>query len=79
MAFENLIQAISRTNRNYNANLKPYGNVVFFKQPGRMKWNMQEALAEYADFDPGMAMPKSFVNKLLKYRQGVVYGQLKIH
>lgn len=59
MAFENLIQAISRTNRNYNANLKPYGNVVFFKQPGKMKWNMQEALAEYADFDPGMAMPKS--------------------
>nr|WP_307927862.1 hypothetical protein [Mycoplasmopsis bovis] len=28
-------------------------------RPGRMKWNMQEALAEYADFDPGMAMPKS--------------------
>ncbi|CAL59270.1 Putative type I restriction enzyme MpnORFDP R protein part 1 [Mycoplasmopsis agalactiae] len=62
MNFEHLIQAISRTNRNYNPITKPYGNVVFFRQPGRMRWNMHEALTEYVDIDPGMALPKSLEN-----------------
>ncbi|WP_027120993.1 HsdR family type I site-specific deoxyribonuclease [Mycoplasma leonicaptivi] len=46
--FENLIQAISRTNRILD-DTKPFGNVVFYKKPNTMKSNLKEAFRLYAD------------------------------
>ncbi|MDQ0567872.1 HsdR family type I site-specific deoxyribonuclease [Mycoplasma yeatsii] len=59
LEYEHLIQAISRTNRTIKSSNKPYGNVIFYRQPSLMRWNMDEALELYAGVDPAMAEPKS--------------------
>ncbi|PTD30985.1 HsdR family type I site-specific deoxyribonuclease [Mycoplasma leachii] len=59
LEYEHLIQAISRTNRTVKSSNKPYGNVIFYRQPSLMRWNMDEALELYAGVDPAMAEPKN--------------------
>ncbi|WFQ93845.1 type I restriction endonuclease subunit R [Mycoplasma feriruminatoris] len=59
LEYEHLIQAISRTNRTIKSLYKPYGNVIFYRQPSLMRWNMDEALELYAGSDPAMAEPKN--------------------
>ncbi|WFQ93839.1 type I restriction endonuclease subunit R [Mycoplasma feriruminatoris] len=57
---EHLIQAISRTNRIFDkSNRKPFGNVIFYKQPGQMRWNVDQALALYTGINPVMGAPMS--------------------
>lgn len=46
-----LIQAISRTNRIYDNNEKPWGMVKFFRKPYTMKRNLREALKMYCEGD----------------------------
>lgn len=44
----NLIQAISRTNRIYDFNEKPFGTLIFYYRPELMKINLNKAIGEYA-------------------------------
>lgn len=51
MDTDELIQAISRTNRVLNNNEKPWGMVKFYRKPYTMKRNLQEALKIYCQGD----------------------------
>lgn len=51
MEADALIQAISRTNRVYNNNEKPWGMVKFYRKPYTMKRNLNEALKLYCQGD----------------------------
>ena len=48
MEGKNLIQAISRTNRIYDKNIKPHGTVVFYRYPHTMEENLKKAVEEYS-------------------------------
>lgn len=48
---DRLIQAISRTNRVYNKEEKPYGIVKFYRKPYTMQRNLKEALKLYCQGD----------------------------
>ncbi len=48
---DNLIQAISRTNRVFNSVEKPWGLVKFFRKPYTMKRNLKDALKLYCQGD----------------------------
>lgn len=48
---DRLIQAISRTNRVYNKEEKPYGIVKFYRRPYTMQRNLKEALKLYCQGD----------------------------
>lgn len=48
---DNLIQAISRTNRVLNRTEKPWGMVKFYRKPYTMKRNLNEALRLYCQGD----------------------------
>lgn len=62
LEYANLIQAFSRTNRVLNE-LKPYGNIVYFKEPITMQENIKKALKLYS----GANEAEIFVPKLGKY------------
>lgn len=51
MDTDNIIQAISRTNRVLNSNEKPWGMVKFYRKPYTMKRNLKEALKLYCQGD----------------------------
>ena len=51
MAMDALIQAISRTNRIYNSDEKPWGMVKFFRKPKTMEHNLDAALELYCQGD----------------------------
>lgn len=51
METDALIQAISRTNRIYDNNEKPWGMVKFYRKPYTMKRNLNEALKLYCQGD----------------------------
>lgn len=51
MDTDNIIQAISRTNRVFNSNEKPWGMVKFYRKPYTMKRNLNEALKLYCQGD----------------------------
>lgn len=51
MDTDNIIQAISRTNRVLNHNEKPWGMVKFYRKPYTMKRNLKEALKLYCQGD----------------------------
>ena len=51
MDTDNIIQAISRTNRVLNNNEKPWGMVKFYRKPYTMKRNLKEALKLYCQGD----------------------------
>ena len=48
---DNIIQAISRTNRVLNPNEKPWGMVKFYRKPYTMERNLKEALKLYCQGD----------------------------
>lgn len=62
LEYANLIQAFSRTNRVLNE-LKPYGNIVYFKEPFAMQENIKKALKLYS----GANESEVFVPKLGEY------------
>lgn len=51
METDNIIQAISRTNRVLNRNEKPWGMVKFYRKPYTMQRNLKEALKLYCQGD----------------------------
>lgn len=51
MDTDNIIQAISRTNRVLNNNEKPWGMVKFYRKPYTMRRNLNEALKLYCQGD----------------------------
>lgn len=51
MESDSLIQAISRTNRIYDNDEKPWGLVKFYRRPETMKRNLEEALKMYCQGD----------------------------
>ena len=51
MDTDNIIQAISRTNRVYNNIEKPWGMVKFYRKPYTMERNLKEALKLYCQGD----------------------------
>ncbi|OBZ01492.1 DEAD/DEAH box helicase [Streptococcus dysgalactiae subsp. equisimilis] len=60
LQYENLIQAISRTNRVYNKKEKPFGIIKWYRRPNTMEKNLQEAVKAYSgDIPLGL-----FVDKL---------------
>lgn len=60
LQYENLIQAISRTNRIYNKKEKPFGIIKWYRRPNTMHKNLEEAVKTYSgDIPLGL-----FVDKL---------------
>lgn len=62
MVYEHLIQAISRTNRVLPD--KPFGNVIFYRQPNTMNYNLQEALKMYGDVNIDSILTMGFEDRL---------------
>lgn len=71
---ENLIQAISRTNRIFDEE-KPFGLVYYYRKPYTMEQNMQDALDTYS----GEKAYEVFVPKLIENirRLNVIYTDIK--
>ncbi|ENY70142.1 Type I restriction modification system endonuclease (R) subunit, HsdR [Mycoplasmopsis bovigenitalium 51080] len=63
MTYEHLIQAISRTNRTLPG--KDFGNVIFYRQPNTMNYNLDKALSKYADINIESILTTSFEDRLL--------------
>lgn len=55
LEMDNLIQAISRTNRIYDSLEKPFGNFRFYRKPYTMEKNLKEALRLYCEGDTSVA------------------------
>lgn len=73
LEYANLIQAFSRTNRVLNE-LKPYGNIVYFKEPVAMQENIKKALELYS----GANESEIFVPKLAYYVEKIneIYAKI---
>lgn len=50
--YENVIQAISRTNRIYNKNTKPFGIIKYYRKPYTMEKNIEAAVRLYSGDKP---------------------------
>lgn len=62
MQYENLIQAMSRTNRLFNRAEKPFGIIKYYRRPHTMEKNIEAAVKAYSgDVPIGL-----FVDKLPK-------------
>ncbi|TQC51368.1 type I restriction endonuclease subunit R [Mycoplasmopsis mucosicanis] len=67
LQYQNLIQAISRTNRILDESTKPFGKVVYYRMPNTMKFNTREAFKIYAEANLNEVQVKDindFYNKL---------------
>jgi len=63
LRYEMIIQAFSRTNRLFNENEKPFGNIRYYRRPHTMKRNIEEAVALYSGDKPfGLFVPKLEAN-----------------
>lgn len=60
LQYENLIQAMSRTNRLFKSNEKPYGVIKYYRRPFTMKAYLDEAVKTYSGDKPTVL----FVEKL---------------
>ena len=52
LAYQNLIQAFSRTNRLFNINEKPFGSIRYYRKPHTMKQNIELAVKLYSGDRP---------------------------
>lgn len=52
MEFENIIQAFSRTNRNYKEELKPFGTIRYYRRPYTMEKRIEKAFELYSGNKP---------------------------
>lgn len=52
LRYEGLIQAFSRTNRLFNGNDKPFGNIRYYRKPHTMKANIERAFDLYSGEKP---------------------------
>lgn len=61
--YESVIQAISRTNRIYNRNTKPFGIIKYFRKPYTMERNIEKAIKLYSGDKPfQLYVPKLYEN-----------------
>ena len=75
MEGKNLIQAISRTNRLLDPEIKPHGTIVYYRYPHTMEKNLEQAVDDYSGNEPfGI-----FVDKLDKNitQMNVKYSEIK--
>ena len=73
--YENVIQAISRTNRIYNKNTKPFGIIKYYRKPYTMEKNIERAIKLYSGNKPfQLYVPKLDENIVDMNR---VYSQIK--
>lgn len=73
--YENVIQAISRTNRIYNKNTKPFGIIKYYRKPYTMEKNIEKAIKLYSGDKPfQLFVPKldENINKM-----NIIYSQIK--
>lgn len=73
--YENVIQAISRTNRIYNKNTKPFGIIKYYRKPYTMEKNIEKAIKLYSGNKPfQLFVPKldENINKM-----NIIYLQIK--
>ena len=73
----NLIQAISRTNRVYDREEKPYGLFRFIRKPYTMKENLEEALKLYCGRDEDAKLVCLGDNKELVRERNEIYQGIK--
>ena len=52
LVYQNLIQAISRTNRLFNINEKPFGQIYYYRMPHTMHRNIEDAVKLYSGDRP---------------------------
>ena len=61
--YESVIQAISRTNRIYNRNTKPFGIIKYFRKPYTMERNIEKAIKLYSGDKPfQLYVPRLYEN-----------------
>lgn len=72
--YENVIQAISRTNRIYNRNTKPFGIIKYYRKPYTMEKNIEKAIKLYSGDKPfQLYVPK--LNENIS-KMNFIYSQL---
>ena len=73
--YENVIQAISRTNRIYNKNTKPFGIIKYFRKPYTMEKNIEKAVKLYSGNKPfQLYVPKLEENV---NQMSILYSQIE--
>lgn len=68
MTKENIIQAISRTNRIYGSD-KPFGLVYYYKKPYTMKRNIREAVEIYSGNKPFLVFVDKLIENIKKFNE----------
>lgn len=73
--YENVIQAISRTNRIYNKNTKPFGIIKYYRKPYTMEKNIEKAIKLYSGDKPfQLYVPKLDENI---NQMNIIYNQIE--
>lgn len=74
LEYENIIQAISRTNRVHNEH-KPFGIIKYYRKPHTMEKNIEKAIAAYSGDKPFQV----FVPKLKENieKMNIIYNDIK--
>lgn len=66
LQYENLIQAMSRTNRLFKSNEKPYGVIKYYRRPFTMKAYIDEAVKTYSGDKPTVLFVETLPYNLKK-------------
>jgi len=69
MEYDNLIQAISRTNRIFDNDEKPWGMVKFYRKPETMRRNLDKALELYCQGDATGVQEKELEDNIKKLNE----------
>lgn len=73
--YESVIQAISRTNRIYNKNTKPFGIIKYYRKPYTMEKNIEKAIKLYSGDKPfQLYVPKLDENI---NQMNIIYNQIE--
>ena len=73
--YENVIQAISRTNRVYNRNTKPFGIIKYYRKPYTMEKNIERAVKLYSGDKPYQLYVPKLDENISK--MNFIYSQLE--
>lgn len=73
--YENVIQAISRTNRIYNKNTKPFGIIKYYRKPYTMEKNIERAVKLYSGDKPFQLYVPKLDENLNK--MNIIYSQIE--
>lgn len=73
--YESVIQAISRTNRVYNRNTKPFGIIKYYRKPYTMEKNIERAVKLYSGDKPFQLYVPKLDENISK--MNFIYSQLE--